>query len=231
MKTIKFLYSYGGKIVPRPIDGKLRYAGGHTRVLSVDRSITYSELMVKFGESCGSSMNLKCKLPNDDLDLLVTIKSDEELRAVIEDYESASSPVAKIRAVLFPVRSAKKASDPSSPMSCFDFPSSTKPRVIAPPSPAVYAASRAAVKRRSYPAKKASPPSSPMSCLDFPSASKACVSFSPSAEVYCASPPRAVVRRFSYPTLGYPVLAGKSRYCQDRSPMHFYHVPHRNYSH
>ncbi|GFQ02787.1 hypothetical protein PHJA_002422600 [Phtheirospermum japonicum] len=185
MKTIKFLYSYGGKIVPRPIDGKLRYADDHTCVLSVDRSIAYSELMVKFGELCGSSMNLKCKLPSDDLDLLVMIKSDEELYAVIEDYESTSSPMAKIRAVLFSVRSAKKAS----------------------------------------------PPSSPMSCLDFPTASKACVSFSPSAEVYCASPPRAVVRWFSYPTLGYPILAEKSRYCQDRSPMHFYHVPHRNYSH
>ncbi|GFP99146.1 diphosphomevalonate decarboxylase [Phtheirospermum japonicum] len=72
--------------------------------------------MVKFGELCGSSMNLKCKLPSDDLDLLVTSKSDKELRAVIKDYESALSPVAKIRAMLFSVRSAKKASDPSSPM-------------------------------------------------------------------------------------------------------------------
>ncbi|GFQ05207.1 hypothetical protein PHJA_002664800 [Phtheirospermum japonicum] len=147
MKTIKFLYNYGGKIVPRPINGKLRYVGGHTRVLFVDRSITYSELMVKFGELCGSSMNLKRKLPSDDLDLLIMIKSDEELRAVIKDYESASSPVVTIRAVLYPVRSAKKVSDPSSP------------------------------------------------------------------------------------TLRYPVLTGKSSYCQDRSPMHFYHVPHWNYSH
>ncbi|GFP93166.1 hypothetical protein PHJA_001460900 [Phtheirospermum japonicum] len=133
MKTIKFLYSYGSKIVPRPIDDKLRYAGGHTCVLSVDRSTTYLELMVKFGELCGSSMNRKCKLPSNNLDLLATIKSNKELRAMIEDYESASSSVAKIRAMLFPVKSAKKASDPSSLMSCFGFPSSTKPRVIVPP--------------------------------------------------------------------------------------------------
>lgn len=40
--TVKFLYSYGGKIVPRSADGKLRYAGGFTRVLAVDRSISYA---------------------------------------------------------------------------------------------------------------------------------------------------------------------------------------------
>lgn len=42
MKTIKFLCSYGGRIVPRCSDGQLRYAGGVTRVLAVDRSISYA---------------------------------------------------------------------------------------------------------------------------------------------------------------------------------------------
>lgn len=40
--TIKFLCSYGGKILPRHPDGKLRYVGGETRVLAVDRSISFS---------------------------------------------------------------------------------------------------------------------------------------------------------------------------------------------
>jgi hypothetical protein len=39
---IKFLCSYGGKILPRYPDGKLRYVGGDTRVLSVDRSLPFS---------------------------------------------------------------------------------------------------------------------------------------------------------------------------------------------
>ncbi|XP_047943449.1 uncharacterized protein LOC125190244 [Salvia hispanica] len=125
-KTLKFLYSYGGKIVPRPTDGKLRYTGGSTRVLAVDRSISYAELLVKFVESCGSSMILKCKLPTEDLDVLVSIKSDEELRIVIEEYERVS-PESKIRAVLFPLKSVKKISQPPSPVSCFDFPSVSKP--------------------------------------------------------------------------------------------------------
>ncbi|KZV34748.1 hypothetical protein F511_00650 [Dorcoceras hygrometricum] len=133
-EKIKFLYSYGGKIIPRHSDGALRYTGGFTRVLSADRSITFIELMVKFGESCGSSMNLTCKLPSEDLDLLVSVKSDEELRNVIEEYERAS-PEMKIRAVLFPMKAAKKVSPPQSPISCFDFPSAPKPRrIISPPS-------------------------------------------------------------------------------------------------
>ncbi|KAL3642321.1 hypothetical protein CASFOL_013136 [Castilleja foliolosa] len=225
MRTIKFLYSYGGKIVLRPVDRKLHYTGGHTRIISVDRSITYPELIVKFWELCGSSsIDLKCKLPDEDLDLLVTIRSDEELRYVIEDYERVS-PGEKIRAVLFPTRSAKKISVPSSTVSYFDFPSSTKPRRVLPtPSPAILRPAvqrppipRPAVKKCSYPAKKASPPSSPKSCLDFPSGLKPCVPVPPS-----------VVPRFLYPAVEYPVVAGNSCYSQARSPMHFYHVPHRN---
>ncbi|GJR79535.1 hypothetical protein Tco_0150320 [Tanacetum coccineum] len=40
--TIRFLCSYGGRILPRHPDGKLRYYGGETRVLVVSRSISFS---------------------------------------------------------------------------------------------------------------------------------------------------------------------------------------------
>ncbi|KAJ8553930.1 hypothetical protein K7X08_024608 [Anisodus acutangulus] len=121
-QVIKFLYSYGGRIYPRRSDGKLRYIGGFTRVLSVERFISFAELMVKFGELCGSSMSLKCKLPNEDLDVLISITCDEDLMNVIQEYDRVSEM--KIRAVLFPLNSAKKISPPTSPMSCFDFPAS-----------------------------------------------------------------------------------------------------------
>lgn len=75
-------------------------------------------------------MILKCKLPTEDLDVLVTIKSDEELRLVIEEYERVS-PDSQIRAVLFPQKSVKKITPPSSPVSCFDFPSMSKPYAAA----------------------------------------------------------------------------------------------------
>ncbi|XP_057473742.1 uncharacterized protein LOC130773322 [Actinidia eriantha] len=112
-KTIKFLYSYGGKIVPRPTDGKLRYVGGMTRVLAVDRSVTFAELMVKFRDLCGLSMSLKCKLPTEDLDVLVSITCDEDLAGVIDEYDRFSSSThkdLKITAVLFPLKPLKKIS-------------------------------------------------------------------------------------------------------------------------
>ncbi|KAB1207844.1 hypothetical protein CJ030_MR7G004134 [Morella rubra] len=108
--TIKFLCSYGGKILPRHPDGKLRYVGGETRVLAVDRSISFSELLLKLGELCGKSVSLRCQLPTEDLDALVSITSDEDLANLIEEYDRAASPPLslKIRAFLSPPKSTKK---------------------------------------------------------------------------------------------------------------------------
>nr|KAJ0209956.1 hypothetical protein LSAT_V11C400158980 [Lactuca sativa] len=101
--TIKFLCSYGGRILPRYPDGKLRYHGGQTRVLAVARSISFSELMAKLGELCGKTASLKCQLPTEDLDALVTITSDEDLVNLVEEYDRAAclqSSTLKIRAFL-----------------------------------------------------------------------------------------------------------------------------------
>ncbi|KAH7865942.1 hypothetical protein Vadar_013386 [Vaccinium darrowii] len=127
---IKFLYCYGGKTLPRQTDGKLRYVGGLTRVLSVDSSITFAELMVKFLELCGSSMTLKCKLPTEDLDVLVTITSDDDLVTVFEEYNRFSLSTKKdlkITAVLFPLKSLKKISPPPSTVSSLNFSSTISP--------------------------------------------------------------------------------------------------------
>lgn len=39
---LKFLCSYGGKILPRPADGHLKYVGGETRVIAIPRDIKFS---------------------------------------------------------------------------------------------------------------------------------------------------------------------------------------------
>ncbi|CAK8562974.1 unnamed protein product [Lathyrus sativus] len=115
--TTKVLFSYGGKLLPRCPDGKLRYTGGHTRVLTLSLPISFSELMVKFVELCGSSVTLKCPLPNGDLETLISITSDEDLANIIEEYDRASSSLPhplKIRAILSPPKSLKKVSPPQS---------------------------------------------------------------------------------------------------------------------
>ncbi|PIN05341.1 hypothetical protein CDL12_22118 [Handroanthus impetiginosus] len=116
VKPIKFMCSYGGRILPRYPDGKLRYHGGETRVLSVDRSISFAELLVKLGEMCGTSVSLRCQLPTEDLDALVSIKSDEDLANLIEEYDRAAeaSPPSslKIRAFLSAPKTTKKSTSP-----------------------------------------------------------------------------------------------------------------------
>ncbi|KAL9259488.1 PAL OF QUIRKY-like protein [Drosera capensis] len=110
--SVKFLCSYGGKILPRHPDGKLRYHGGHTRLLSVHRSVSFSELLAKMGDLCGSEeVTLRCQLPTEDLDALVSIKSDEDLANLIEEYDLAASPsqTLKIRAFLFVPKSSPRS--------------------------------------------------------------------------------------------------------------------------
>lgn len=118
--VVKFLCSYGGRILPRYPDGKLRYVGGETRVLAVDRSVPFQELQAKLGElsGYGSGVSLRFQLPTEDLDALVTITSDEDLANLIEEYDLAtrdkSSPM-KVRAFLSAPPPPSKPPKPSSP--------------------------------------------------------------------------------------------------------------------
>ncbi|CAN4123321.1 unnamed protein product [Withania somnifera] len=131
---LKFLCSYGGKIMPRQTDGKLRYYGGESRILSFDRCILFAELLVKLGKMCGSSVSLRCQFPSEDLDALVSITSDEDLVNLIEEYDRASTPSSslKIRAFLLPPKSTKKFTTISNPD--FTSPNSFSSRIAIPSS-------------------------------------------------------------------------------------------------
>lgn len=102
---VKFLCSYGGRILPRPGDGKLRYTGGETRVVAAIRSISFADLIVKMSDVFGSAVLLKCQLPTEDLDALVSVKSDEDLENMLEEYDmvGAREGLSKVRAFLFPL--------------------------------------------------------------------------------------------------------------------------------
>lgn len=204
--SVKFLYSYDGQILPRPTDGVLRYIGGHTRILSVDRSISFAELLVKFGELTGISMNLKCKLPKEDLDVLVSVKSDEELKNIIDEYDRVSEyshEEMKIRAILFPVQSLKKFTTPSSPVKFFQ-------------------SSRMAAKTTYTP----SPPSSPVSFNCSPTQS----TLPPTRMApgrFHQSPPRAAEAAVSYPG-GERKDTGRSRCCPHGSSRRQHFVLYSN---
>ncbi|MFS7967714.1 putative PB1 domain-containing protein [Helianthus anomalus] len=103
VSKVKFLCSHGGRILPRPADGHLKYVGGETRVISVLRNITFTDLMKKLSSLIEGDVILKYRLIPEELDALVTVKSDEDLRHMFEEYdrqELIGTP--RLRTFLFP---------------------------------------------------------------------------------------------------------------------------------
>ncbi|XP_074330323.1 uncharacterized protein LOC141667659 [Apium graveolens] len=100
---VKFLCSYGGKILPRPFDNHLKYVGGETRVISVSHDSTFSELMKKLSNLVEGDMILKYQLFPEELDALVSVKSDEDIRHMFEECDRHSTGgTPRLRAFLFP---------------------------------------------------------------------------------------------------------------------------------
>ncbi|CAI0393942.1 unnamed protein product [Linum tenue] len=83
---MKLLCSSGGKILPRPGDGKLRYVGGETRIISISKSQSWIELVRKTSYICSQPHYIKYQLPGEDLDALISVSSDEDLQNMIEEH-------------------------------------------------------------------------------------------------------------------------------------------------
>ncbi|CAN6969067.1 unnamed protein product [Brassica oleracea var. botrytis] len=81
----KFLCSFGGRIIPRPRDQKLRYVGGETRIIRISKTISFEELMHKMVEMFPEARTIKYQLPGEDLDALVSVSSDEDLQNMMEE--------------------------------------------------------------------------------------------------------------------------------------------------
>ncbi|XP_038699357.1 uncharacterized protein LOC119996700 isoform X1 [Tripterygium wilfordii] len=104
-KKVKFLCSFGGKILPRPSDGTLRYVGGQTRIISIKREASFNELMQKMVDIYGQPVIIKYQLPDEDLDALVSVSCPDDLENMMDEYEklsgSFSDGSAKLRMFLF----------------------------------------------------------------------------------------------------------------------------------
>lgn len=105
--SVRLMCSFGGKILPRPFDNQLRYVGGDTRIVAVDRRTTFSSLVAKLSRLSGfANMCLKYQLPNEDLDALITVTSDEDVENMVEEYDrlvhGAAQKSARLRLFLFP---------------------------------------------------------------------------------------------------------------------------------
>ncbi|KAL4582497.1 hypothetical protein LXL04_007047 [Taraxacum kok-saghyz] len=108
---IRLMCSYGGHIVPRPQTKSLCYAGGETRIVAVDRrstgstisSLTHHLSRTLYGNR---PFTLKYQLPNEDLDSLISITTDEDLQNMLEEHDriASSATPSRIRLFLFPTR-------------------------------------------------------------------------------------------------------------------------------
>lgn len=105
---VRLLCSYGGHIVQRPHDKTLCYAGGDNRVVAVDRRTTgYSLAALSAHLSRTLYGNrpfyLKYQLPNEELDSLISVTTDEDLQNMFEEHDRTIAS-SRIRLFLFPVK-------------------------------------------------------------------------------------------------------------------------------
>ncbi|KAB1216907.1 hypothetical protein CJ030_MR4G016080 [Morella rubra] len=100
---MKVLCSFGGKILPRPSDGKLRYVGGETRIISIKKNISWQELMQKALSIYNQTYAIKYQLPGEDLDALVSVSCDEDLQNMMEECSELEERegLQKLRMFLF----------------------------------------------------------------------------------------------------------------------------------
>ncbi|MCD7455391.1 hypothetical protein HAX54_028040 [Datura stramonium] len=99
---IRLMCSYGGHIIPRPHDKSLCYIGGDTRIFVADRRISLSDLSSRLSKTLlsGRPFWLKYQLPNEDLDSLISVTTDEDLENMIEEYDRVTK-TSRIRVFLF----------------------------------------------------------------------------------------------------------------------------------
>ncbi|AQL04546.1 Protein kinase superfamily protein with octicosapeptide/Phox/Bem1p domain [Zea mays] len=109
-ERMKLLCSLGGRILPRPGDGTLRYAGGDTRIVSVPRGVSLPDLLGRladaYGGATGPHFAVKYQLPDEGLDALISVSSPEDLDNMVEEYDKLSGASPKLRVFIFPILDA-----------------------------------------------------------------------------------------------------------------------------
>ncbi|KAL5197647.1 hypothetical protein ABZP36_001159 [Zizania latifolia] len=91
---VRLMCSFGGRILPRPGDHQLRYVGGETRIVTVPRSASFDVLVAALAKVApalfppgGPSPALRYQLPQDDLDALISITSDDDVDNLIDEID------------------------------------------------------------------------------------------------------------------------------------------------
>lgn len=103
-RLAKFLCSFGGSVLPRPLDGRLRYVGGETRIVTVPHNISFSNLLQRMCEIFEGADVIKYQQPDEDLDALVSVVNDDDVINMMEEYDkliSSGEAFTRLRIFLF----------------------------------------------------------------------------------------------------------------------------------
>ncbi|CAA2964643.1 RNA polymerase II degradation factor 1 [Olea europaea subsp. europaea] len=104
---LRLMCSYGGHIVPRPQDKSLCYIGGDTRIIVIDRHTSLTSLHNRLSKALlnNQPFTLKYQLPNEELDSLISVATDEDLENMVEEYDrlcnSSALKPGRLRLFLF----------------------------------------------------------------------------------------------------------------------------------
>ncbi|GAQ81672.1 hypothetical protein KFL_000870070 [Klebsormidium nitens] len=102
-KSARVLCSIGGEILWNIHKGCYIYSGGDTRIWTLERDISFRELMAKLSAYYHTVSFVKYQLPDLDLDTLVSVSGDEDVDMMMDEYELAEGRGRRLRLFLFPV--------------------------------------------------------------------------------------------------------------------------------
>ncbi|CAN6168409.1 unnamed protein product [Urochloa humidicola] len=101
---VRLMCSFGGRILPRPGDRQLRYVGGETRIVSFPRAAaSYGVLVAALAKVAPSLFapgaprpSLKYQLPQDDLDSLISVSSDDDVDHLLDELDRIHDETAAV---------------------------------------------------------------------------------------------------------------------------------------
>lgn len=113
---LRVMCRYGGSIVSLPQTKSPRYVGGDTRIVAVPPSAetSFASLVSHLKVTLGISYAFKVKyqLPDQELDSLISVETDEDVQIMMEEHGYLSSefsiPQSRIRLFIFPSKSQSK---------------------------------------------------------------------------------------------------------------------------
>lgn len=82
---MKFLCNFGGRFLPRPIDGKLRYVGGEKHLIQISQGMSWQGLICKTTKLIRQAHIVKYHLPGEQVNVLISVASDDDVHHMVDE--------------------------------------------------------------------------------------------------------------------------------------------------